>query len=106
MEIYGPDELAARRGVRDGAVGADVVEPVLLLSELAARLGVSAQTLYDLRSQGRGPTGFRVGRQLRFRRSEIEAWLTRLEDDDAVRHGAERLGPRRLGSVRHGGVRR
>ena len=39
----------------------------------------------DLRSQGRGPTGFRVGRHLRFRKFEIEAWLVRLEGEDSVR---------------------
>lgn len=49
--------------------------PVLTLSQLAAQLGVSTQTLYDLRSQGRGPRGFRVGRELRFRVSEVEDWL-------------------------------
>jgi predicted DNA-binding transcriptional regulator AlpA len=38
-------------------------ESILSLSELAARLGVTAQTIYDLRSQGRGPHGFRIGRQ-------------------------------------------
>jgi predicted DNA-binding transcriptional regulator AlpA len=44
------------------------------------------QSLYDLRSQGRGPTGFRVGRQLRFRRSEVSAWLERMEAEDLERH--------------------
>ncbi|WP_344772314.1 helix-turn-helix domain-containing protein [Nocardioides panacisoli] len=67
---------------------AAILEPALSISELAAELQVSPQTLYDLRSQGRGPTGFRVGRHLRFRRSEIEAWLARLEDEDAGRHPA------------------
>jgi excisionase family DNA binding protein len=61
-------------------------EPALSLKELAAQLHVSVQTLYDLRSQGRGPTGFRVGRHLRFRQSEIEAWLLRMEDEDLERH--------------------
>ena len=61
--------------------------PHLTLWEAAARLSVSVQkTIYDLRSQGRGPRGFRVGRQLRFRVSEIEAWLARMEDADAERH--------------------
>lgn len=59
------------------------------LSELADRLGCPVETIYDLRSQGRGPRGFRVGRQLRFRVSEVEAWLTRLEQADAVRHPGE-----------------
>ncbi|QLQ09715.1 MAG: helix-turn-helix domain-containing protein [Nocardioidaceae bacterium] len=67
----------------------DLLGPVLSLSELAARLRVSNQTIYDLRSQGRGPNGFRVGRELRFRLSEVDAWLARLEEADAHRHPAE-----------------
>jgi excisionase family DNA binding protein len=63
-----------------------LVDGVLSLSELSAQLQVSAQTIYDLRSQGRGPRGFRVGRELRFRISEIDAWLTRLENEDDRRH--------------------
>ncbi len=58
-------------------------ESILSLSELAALLGVTAQTIYDLRSQGRGPHGFRIGRQLKFRASEVDAWLRRLEEGDA-----------------------
>jgi predicted DNA-binding transcriptional regulator AlpA len=38
------------------------LELALSLSELAAGLGVSVQTIDDLRSQGRGPRGSRVGR--------------------------------------------
>jgi excisionase family DNA binding protein len=64
----------------------EILEAVLSLSELAARLRVSVQTIYDLRSQGRGPRGFRVGRELRFRASEIDAWLVRMEQADAARH--------------------
>jgi excisionase family DNA binding protein len=70
----------------------EAIEPVLSMSELAGRLGVSVQTIYDLRSQGRGPCGFRVGRELRFRVSEVDSWLARMEEADAQRHrprGAE-----------------
>jgi len=62
------------------------LDPVLTLSQLATQLGVTVQTLYDLRCQGRGPRGFRVGRELRFRVSEIDAWISRMEADDAARH--------------------
>lgn len=82
-----PDQ--ASRAPSDGVLRPTVFEPVLSLRELAAELHVSCQTLYDLRSQGRGPTGFRIGRCLRFRRSEIQAWLERLEQEDADRHPAE-----------------
>lgn len=68
-----------------------LIEQVLSLSELCAYLHVSAQTIYDLRSQGRGPRGFRVGRELRFRISEIEVWLARMEQDDDRRHRSGRV---------------
>ncbi|MGH3412182.1 MAG: helix-turn-helix transcriptional regulator [Marmoricola sp.] len=64
----------------------ETFEPLLSTTELAERLQVSVQTLYDLRSHGRGPRGFRVGRELRFRVSEVRAWLARMEADDAARH--------------------
>jgi excisionase family DNA binding protein len=67
----------------------DAIEQVLTLSQLAAHLSVGVQTLYDLRSKGRGPRGFRVGRELRFRRSEVDAWLARLEAADSARHPSE-----------------
>lgn len=70
----------------DGVVVTGVFEAALSIQELAARLHVSAQTIYDLRSQGRGPVGFRVGRHLRFRPCEIDAWLARLEGEDFERH--------------------
>ncbi len=76
------DSLAA-------APSADL-EPFWTLAELADGLHVTRQTLYDLRSQGRGPKGFRVGRQLRFRASEVEAWLANMEADDARRHPVAR----------------
>ncbi|SDU58585.1 DNA binding domain-containing protein, excisionase family [Jiangella alkaliphila] len=64
----------------------NVVGETLTLQDLATQLGVTVQTLYDLRSQGRGPRGFRVGRELQFRRSEIDAWLAWMEGADAKRH--------------------
>ena len=66
----------------------DPFEHVLTIADLAARMHVSIQTIYDLRSRGRGPRGFRVGREIRFRLSEVEAWLARLEGDDERRHPA------------------
>ncbi len=75
------DTETARETARQDPFGS-----VLTLSQLAAHLCVSAQTLYDLRSKGRGPRGFRVGRELRFRTSEVDDWLSRLEAADADRH--------------------
>ena len=61
------------------------LEPVLTTSQLAAHLGVPVQTIHDLRHAGGGPRGFRVGRELRYRVSEVQAWLERLEAHQAER---------------------
>ena len=63
-----------------------VLDPVVTMSQLASQLGVSVQTLYDLRSKGRGPRGFRVSRELRFRVSEVDSWLAQMEAGDVERH--------------------
>ena len=68
------------------------LEPVLTTSELAAHLGVPVQTLHDLRHTGRGPRGFRVGRELRYRLSEVQDWLAQLEQADKTGHAAEPSG--------------
>ena len=68
-------------GISESGLGNDVS-----LAELAAELKVSVQKIYDLRSKGRGPHGFRVGTQLRLRKSEIDAWVERMEQADEQRH--------------------
>jgi excisionase family DNA binding protein len=64
------------------------LEPVLTTSELAAHLGVRVQTIHDLRHSGRGPRGIRVGRELRYRLSEVNAWLSKLEQGDQADRGS------------------
>jgi excisionase family DNA binding protein len=51
-----------------------VIEPLLTARELAALLGVSASTVLDWFETGRLP-GFKLGRAVRFRETEIGAWL-------------------------------
>jgi predicted DNA-binding transcriptional regulator AlpA len=58
----------------------------MTLTELADHPSVTPQALYDLRSKARGPRGFRVGRQLRFRPAEVEAWIAGLEAADGAGH--------------------
>lgn len=75
-------QLAHLHGMTTNAVVRDQFEPVVTLPELADYLHVPVQTIYDLRAKGRGPRGFRVGRCLQFRKSEVEAWLASLEGED------------------------
>lgn len=46
-------------------------------TELAEYLKIPVKTIYNWRSEGTGPRGIRVGRHVRFRRTDIEAWLDR-----------------------------
>lgn len=54
-------------------LNSDLLSP----DELAAYLKVPVKTIYNWRSEGKGPRGIRVGRHVRFRQAEIEAWLDR-----------------------------
>ena len=45
-------------------------------AELAEYLAVPVRTIYAWRTTGSGPRGIRVGRHVRYRRSEVERWLT------------------------------
>jgi excisionase family DNA binding protein len=60
------------------------LEPVLTTSELAEYLGVHVQAIYDLRTDGRGPAGIRVGREIRFRISDVLRWLDGMHELDHV----------------------
>jgi predicted DNA-binding transcriptional regulator AlpA len=50
--------------------------PIVTPGQLADFLGVPVATLYAWRYTGDGPPGFRVGRHLRYRWSDIEAWIS------------------------------
>ena len=56
------------------------LEPVLTTSELAEYVGVQVQAIYDLRTDGRGPSGIRVGREIRYRVSDVRRWLDSLHE--------------------------
>ncbi len=65
--------------------GATVSDRLLTVAELAEYLGVSRPTVYQWRYRGEGPRGFRLGRrggQVRYRESEIIAWLEQQRDPE------------------------
>lgn len=53
-------------------------EPLLSPQELADYLEVPVKTIYSWRHRNKGPRGFRVGKHLRFRCRDVEAWLADL----------------------------
>lgn len=52
-------------------------EQLMTIQELAQYLGVPVGTLYQWRYRREGPPGFRVGRHVRYRRSDVEMWIER-----------------------------
>lgn len=62
-----------------------VPDRLLSPDEVASFLSVPVKTLYQWRYKGVGPRGLRVGRHLRYRQHEVEAWLESL--DDTTGHG-------------------
>lgn len=46
----------------------------LTIKDLAARLGVSEQAVRHHRMRGYGPPSFSVGRLVRYRLADVEAW--------------------------------
>jgi excisionase family DNA binding protein len=55
-------------------------EEWLTPQELADELRLPKDTIYTWRSRGRGPRGHRIGRHVRFRRSDVNEWLRGLVD--------------------------
>lgn len=53
----------------------ETLDQLLTVEDLAGYLDVPVATVYAWRYRGQGPPGFRVGRHLRFRRSDVEHWI-------------------------------
>jgi excisionase family DNA binding protein len=51
------------------------LDQLLTPQDLANYLDVPLNTLYQWRHHGRGPVAFRVGKHIRYRRRDVEAWI-------------------------------
>jgi excisionase family DNA binding protein len=57
------------------------MEHLLKNQDVADYLGVPIRTVYAWRHKGEGPRGFKVGRHIRYRREDVDAWLAERADD-------------------------
>lgn len=48
---------------------------LMTLEEVSAATGVAVPTLRYWRHNGTGPTSFKLGRRVRYRRADVEAWV-------------------------------
>lgn len=65
-------------GLRGSPTNLKIMQPgnrLLTIKELAEYLGVPVATLYQWRYRREGPRGFRVGRHIRYRWSDVEDWI-------------------------------
>ncbi len=62
----------------------DSGEKLLTLPQVADYLGVPLQSVYQWRTRGEGPRGIRVGRHVRVRRSDLDAWLDKHADPESA----------------------
>jgi excisionase family DNA binding protein len=58
----------------------ETTDRLLSAQEVADYLGVPLTTLYAWRSKNAAPRAMKVGRHLRFKRSDVEGWLNEQAD--------------------------
>ena len=58
----------------------NLTESLMSLGDVADYLGVPVRTVYSWRATGKGPRGFRVGKYVRYKASDVDAWLERQAD--------------------------
>lgn len=49
---------------------------LMTITDLSDYLGIPVNTLYQWRSKGYGPRGVRMGKYVRYRPQDVEAWLS------------------------------
>jgi excisionase family DNA binding protein len=57
---------------------------------LADYLDVPLRTVYGWRQTNQGPPAYRIGKHLRYRRSEVDQWLAEHRDTEDRRVGTRR----------------
>jgi predicted DNA-binding transcriptional regulator AlpA len=69
-----------------------VDDDLLTMIEVAAIVRAPVATLRYWRHLGTGPRSFRVGRGVRYWRTDVSAWLQEQKHDDAVRASLSNRG--------------
>lgn len=81
------DRAASNEGMdRDGIFqGVNTMNELITITELAALLKLSKRTVCNLMVDNTNPLpALRLGRSVRFRKSDVDAWLARLAESEAA----------------------
>jgi excisionase family DNA binding protein len=76
-------EVSAEQAPSAAVYNRCVGELLMTEAEVAEYLRVTVRTLATWRAEGRGPRPLRVGRGIRYRRSDVDAWLERQAEEPA-----------------------
>ncbi len=63
-------------------MSAERAEEWIGIETLAGELGIPVRTIYAWRSAHKGPRGHKLGKHVRFRRTDVEEWLTAHADPE------------------------
>ena len=85
----GPVLAAHLVGMKTETNPLSVLDPLVTITELAEYLGVPVKTIYEWRQTGRGPVGLRIGRHVKFRISDVQAWVDGQRDVPGPRSPSE-----------------
>ncbi len=66
-----------------------MLDELLSIDDVARHLGVPVATVYAWRSRRTGPRAIKVGRHLRFRESDLLAWVESQADAALVGSGRD-----------------
>jgi excisionase family DNA binding protein len=50
---------------------------LMTVQDVAGYLGVPVATVYQWNSRGQGPQRYRLGKHVRYRRADVDAWVDR-----------------------------
>lgn len=64
------------------------LESLLNINELADYLGVPVSTVYDWRTNGKGPRAYRFGKRIMFGVSDVRAWMDTMREPHVQPSGA------------------
>lgn len=80
------------KAAKGAGMGAD---ELMLIDEVSAETRIPVGTLRWMRTKGEGPTAFRIGKRLVYRRRDVEAWLNAAYRAESSRASSARRGGRR-----------
>jgi predicted DNA-binding transcriptional regulator AlpA len=66
-------------------VAAKEKDRILRLPEVAEITTLEEQTLYAMRSQGRGPRSFKLGNRVAYKESSVREWIAQQEQAEEER---------------------